>query len=121
MSQALVVVRAALSERGFGVLTEIDVQKTLKEKLYIAFRPYVILGGCNPSLTHQASQADLGIGLLLPSGDTVYYNLDQTSGVEVIDPVAALGIVGDQPAVGVAARVAALRLRRVIAILEASA
>ena len=62
--QAVERTRVALKEQGFGVLTEIDVRKTMKEKLDADFRPYVILGACNPPLAHRALSADLGIGLL---------------------------------------------------------
>jgi len=112
--QAIERTRAALTEQGFGVLTEIDVQKTLKEKLDADFRPYVILGGCNPSLAHQALQTDLGIGLLLPCNVIVYDNGDGTSTVEALDPEVALGIVGDNPAIANVAHEAATRLRRAV-------
>jgi uncharacterized protein (DUF302 family) len=103
--------RAALKEQGFGVLTEIDVKKTLKDKLGEEFRPYVILGACNPPLAHRALQADLGVGLLLPCNVVVYDNGDDTSTVEAMDPEAALGIVGDNPAIAEVAREAGVRLR----------
>ncbi len=106
--------RAALQEQGFGVLTEIDVQKTMKEKLDADFRSYVILGACNPALAHQALQADLGVGLLLPCNVIVYDNGDGTSSVEALDPEAALGIVGDNPAIATVARDAKVRLQRVV-------
>ncbi len=106
--------RAALQEQGFGVLTEIDVQKTMKEKLDVDFRSYVILGACNPALAHQALQADLGVGLLLPCNVIVYDNGDGTSSVEALDPEAALGIVGDNPAIATVARDAKARLQRVV-------
>ena len=119
--EAIEKTRAALKEQGFGILTEIDVQKTMKEKLGADFRPYVILGGCNPSLAHQALQADLGIGLLLPCNVIVYDNGDGTSAVEALDPEAALGIVGDNPAIATVAREAAVRLHRALDRLGASA
>ncbi|MDQ2828876.1 MAG: DUF302 domain-containing protein [Chloroflexota bacterium] len=111
--------RAALAEQGFGVLTEIDVKKTMKEKLGADFRPYVILGACNPALAHQALEADLGVGLLLPCNVIVYDNGDDTSTVEALDPEAALGIVGDNPAIATVAREARARLRRVVDSLGA--
>lgn len=106
--------RAALQEQGFGVLTEIDVKKTLKEKLDADFRPYVILGSCNPALAHRALQADLGVGLLLPCNVVVYDNGDGTSTVEALDPEAALGIVGDNAAIASVAHEAGALLRRAV-------
>jgi len=112
--QAVERTRVALKEEGFGVLSEIDVRKAMKEKLDADFRPYVILGACNPPLALQALQADLGIGLLLPCNVVVYDNGDGTSSVEAMDPEAALGIVGDNPAIVEVARDAKSRLRRAI-------
>ena len=106
--------RTALKEQGFGVLTEIDVKKTLKEKLDADFRPYVILGACNPGLAHRALQADLGVGLLLPCNVVVYDNGDGTSTVEALDPEAALGIVGDNAAIASVAHEAGALLRRAV-------
>ena len=106
--------RAALKQQGFGVLTEIDVRQTLKDKLDVEFRPYVILGACNPPLAHRALTADLGIGLLLPCNVVVYDNGDDTSTVEAMDPEAALGLVGDNPAIAEVARDAKVRLRQAI-------
>jgi len=117
--QAIARTRAALADEGFGVLTEIDVKKTMKEKLDMDFRPYVILGACNPTLAHQALQADLGVGLLLPCNVIVYDNGNETSTVEALDPEAALGIVGDNPAIATVAREARMRLRRVVDSLDA--
>lgn len=111
---AIAQTRAALKEQGFGVLTEIDVRATMKEKLNAEFRPYVILGACNPALAHQALQADLGIGLLLPCNVIVYDNGDGTSTVEALDPEAALGLVGDNAAIASVAREAKGRLRRAL-------
>lgn len=111
--------KAALKEQGFGVITEIDVQATLRQKLGAAFRPYVILGACNPSLAQRALQADLGVGLLLPCNVVVYDNDDGTSSVEALDPRAALGIVGDDPAIAAVAQEASARLRTALASLGA--
>ena len=96
--------RAALKEQGFGVLTEIDVKKTMKEKLDADFRPYVILGACNPPFAHRALSADLGIGLLLPCNVAVYDNGDGTSSVEFMDPEAVLGLIGGDPGIAEVAR-----------------
>jgi len=106
--------RTALKEQGFDVLTEIDVKKTLKEKLDADFRPYAILGACNPGLAHRALQADLGVGLLLPCNVVVYDNGDGTSTVEALDPEAALGIVGDNAAIVAVAHEAGALLRRAV-------
>jgi uncharacterized protein (DUF302 family) len=84
----------------------------MKTKLDADFRPYVILGACNPPLAHRALSADLGIGLLLPCNVIVYDNLDGTSTVEAMDPQAALALVGDNPAVVEVALEARARLRR---------
>lgn len=111
-------VRAALKAEGFGVLTEIDVRATLKEKLGADFRPYVILGACNPPLAHRALSAELGVGLLLPCNVVVYENGDGTCSVEAMDPVAALGIV-QVPALAEIAGEAKARLERAIAALAA--
>jgi uncharacterized protein (DUF302 family) len=116
-AEAVERTRAVLKEQGFGVLTEIDVQKTLHEKLGADFRPYVILGACNPPLAHQALQAELGIGLLLPCNVVVYDNGDGTCTVEALNPEAALGIVGDNTAIAAVARDATSRLRQVVARL----
>ncbi|HEX8966417.1 MAG TPA: DUF302 domain-containing protein [Chloroflexota bacterium] len=117
--QAIERTRAALKDQGFGVLTEIDVKQTMKTKLDVDFRPYVILGACNPPLAHRALSADLGIGLLLPCNVVVYDNLDGTSTVEVMDPQAALGLVGDNPAIAAVAAEARDRLRGVVEALGA--
>jgi len=118
--QAVERTRGALQEQGFGVLTEIDVKKTMKAKLDVEFRPYVILGACNPPLAHRALSADLGIGLLLPCNVVVYDNGDGSSTVEVMDPEAALGLVGDNPDIAAVAREAGVRLRQVVDALTTS-
>lgn len=92
--EAVAQVREALAGEGFGVLTEIDVQGTLKRKLGIDQEPYLILGACNPPLAHQALQADPEVGALLPCNVIVYRKDDQTC-VSAIDAKQMLSIVGN--------------------------
>lgn len=82
-------VPAALKEEGFGVLTEIDVAKTLKEKIDVDFRRYRILGACSPRHAHRALSADLDIGLLLPC-NVIVYEKDEGTVVKAIDPMELL-------------------------------
>lgn len=108
--------KAALKQEGFGVLTEIDVKATLKEKIGAEFEPYVILGACNPQLAHRALQVEHEIGLLLPCNVVVHAHSKGESVVSVMDPQAALGVVGND-AIGPIAGEARERLERVIAAL----
>lgn len=94
--QAVERTREALGTEGFGVLTEIDIRATLKKKLDVDFRRYIILGACNPSLAHQALSGERDIGLLLPCNVIVYEADDpDMSVVAAIDPVKQLGITGN--------------------------
>jgi uncharacterized protein (DUF302 family) len=107
----------ALMAQGFGVLTSIDVRQTLKTKLNRDFRPYVILGACNPVLADRALHAELEIGLLLPCNVIVYEAADKQSVVAAMAPLVALGIVGDNPELQAIATEADERLRRALASL----
>lgn len=114
--EALEKVTQALKAEGFGVLTSIDVQKTMKEKLNADFRNYTILGVCNPPLAHQALTARPEIGLLLPCNVIVYAEEGQTV-VSIIDPLSMLKIIQD-PALDSVAQEAAASLKRVAQALE---
>lgn len=91
--EAVEKVTAALKEEGFGVLTEIDVRKTLKEKLDVDFQRYVILGACNPHLAHEALRKEVEIGSLLPCNVVVYDDQAGGSIISAVDPRVMMGVV----------------------------
>ena len=107
----------ALKAEGFGVLTTIDVRQTLKQKLNVDFRRYVILGACNPPIAHRALQAELEVGLLLPCNVIVYDRGDGTLGVSALAPLPTMSMVGN-PALSPLAAEADARLRRALAAIE---
>lgn len=109
-------VRELLPGEGFGVLTEIDVQATLKKKLDVDRAPYVILGACNPSLAHQALQVEPPIGVFLPCNVDVFEGEDGAVYVQSVQPEKMFGMVGNADLEPIAAEVGA-RLRRVLAAL----
>jgi uncharacterized protein (DUF302 family) len=115
---ALTLVTDALKVEGFGVLTEIDVRATLKKKLDVDFRPYKILGACNPPLAYRALQAAPEVGLLLPCNVTVQYVEDGVTEVALVNPMAMMGVV-PHPDLEAVARDATERLDRVAAALSA--
>ena len=88
--QAVARTEAALKEEGFGVISRIDIQAALKEKIGVDFRPYVILGACNPALAHQALQLEDKVGTMLPCNVLVQELERGRSEVAAIDPVASM-------------------------------
>jgi uncharacterized protein (DUF302 family) len=116
MEEVEKTVTAALAEEGFGILTRIDVQATLKAKIDVDRAPYVILGACNPTLAHHAISADEDLGALLPC-NVVLRAVDGSVAVRVMDPKAVLGIVGN-PLVEEAGAMARAKLKKVVASLK---
>ena len=110
---ALARLPGALKAEGFGVLTEIDVRQTLKDKLGLDFRRYRILGACNPPFAHKALEHSLDIGLLLPCNVIVYETDDGRTVVSAIDPMQTLAAQGDE-AVRPLAEEVQRKLRKVV-------
>jgi uncharacterized protein (DUF302 family) len=93
--EAIDKVTEELKKEGFGILTEIDVKATLKKKLDVDFRPYKILGACNPPYAHKALVAEEQIGLMLPCNVVVYENENGETVVAAIDPIASMQAVNN--------------------------
>ena len=113
MEEAEARVTEALAEEGFGVLTKIDVKATLKQKLDVDFRPYTILGACNPAFAHQALELENKIGTMLPCNVVVQAAGEGRVEVAAVDPVASMSAVENEQLTPVAEEVRE-RLRRVI-------
>ena len=111
--EALIKVQKALKEEGFGVLMTIDVQSTLKKKLDVDFRRYVILGACNPPYAFQALQADLDVGLLLPCNVIIYETDDYNVYVSAINPLSVLDEIHDEK-LGIIAEAVSTKLQKVM-------
>jgi len=111
--EAIEKVTDELKKRGFGILTEIDVKETLKKKLDVDFKPYKILGACNPPYAYKSLQAEEQIGLMLPCNVIVYVNDAGETVVAAIDPVASMQAV-DNPDLGDVAQTIQEKLKSVI-------
>ena len=101
---AVALVRETLGDEGFGVLTEIDVQATLREKLGEELEPYLILGACNPPYAHRALRAEPDLGTLLPCNVAVYERDGETH-VSAVDPISMLGLVRNEELDPIAAEI----------------
>lgn len=112
-SDAVGEVKAALRQEGFGVLSEIDVKSTLSDKLDVDFRPYVILGACNPILAHEALEAEPHIGLLLPCNVVIQSAPPRGVVVSVVDPAAVFSLVTN-PSIRSVVDAVGVRLERVL-------
>ena len=117
-AEAIERVKALLNDEGFGVLCDIDVTKTLREKTGAEFRPYRILGACNPQFAHQALERESQLGLLLPCNVVIQEERGSTV-VSAVDARALLSIVGNAALSGVADEVNA-RLGRVLDAMAAA-
>ncbi len=102
--QVITDVTEALKKRGFGVLTTIDVKETLKKKIDVDFRPYTILGACNPGFAHQALQAEDKIGTMLPC-NVVVQQADGGVEVSAVDPAASMLAIDNDDLAGLATQV----------------
>ncbi len=103
--EAVVKVKAALAREGFGVISEIDIRQTLKTKIGVEFRPYLILGACNPALAHEALLLEDKVGLMLPCNVIVQEADDGLIEVAAIDPAASMQSIDNQALKAQAARV----------------
>lgn len=120
--EALELTKKELKVEGFGVLTSIDVKATLKEKLDVEFRPYTILGACNPPLAHRALSNDAVVGLLLPCNVTVEASDDETTIVRIANPetILKVGTLEENADICTVAEEARARLERVARALSAA-
>lgn len=117
--QALETTTAALKDQGFGVLTTIEIDKALKEKLGVEFRRYTILGACNPPLAHRALTVELELGLLLPCNVIVYERAEGGCVVAAMAPLPTIGMIGNPELQGVA-KEADERLRKALEAVAAA-
>jgi uncharacterized protein (DUF302 family) len=120
--EALSLVTSALQREGFGILTRIDVQATLKEKLNESFKPYLILGACNPPLAHRALSSEPEIGLMLPCNVTVEETDARHTTIRLANPQMMLAMgFEDHPVLAEVAQTAEEKIKNVVRELEQSA
>ena len=117
ISEARSKVEAALKEQGFGILTEIDVKATLKQKIDVDFAPYQILGACNPGLAYRALTIQPNLGLLLPC-NVILHQIDAKTQVSLVDPLQMLALEADNPDLMAVASEAEAAFRRVESALK---
>lgn len=118
--EAIERTEAALKEEGFGVISRIDIQDALKTKIGVDFRPYTILGACNPALAYEALQIEDKVGTMLPCNVVVQATSGQETEVAAIDPVASMQAI-DNPRLVDAAREVQKRLFKVVDRLNEAA
>ena len=111
--EAIARTEAALKEEGFGVISRIDIQEALKTKIGVDFRPYIILGACNPALAHEALKLEDKVGTMLPCNVIVQALGEDRTEIAAVDPVASMHAVGN-PRLGKIAGEVRARLRNVI-------
>lgn len=114
---AIAQTEAALKTEGFGIISRIDMKQTLKSKIDVDFRPYTILGACNPALAHEALQLEDKVGLMLPCNVIVQESGPGDVEVAAIDPVASMRAI-DNPELTMAAQVVREKLARAIGLLS---
>ncbi len=117
--RAIEMTEAALKEQGFGVISRIDMKDALKTKIGVDFRPYTILGACNPTLAHEALKLEDKVGTMLPCNVVVQAKGEDSTEIAAIDPVASMQAI-DNPSLKQAAAEVQERLRKVISQLEKS-
>jgi len=111
--ETIVLVKEALAKEGFGILSEINIQEKLKEKLDVDFRKYTILGACNPPYAYQALQQENKIGTMLPCNVIVQQLDDKTVEIAAVDPAASMMAVENEALAGIAVEIRK-KLNRVI-------
>jgi uncharacterized protein (DUF302 family) len=115
--EALAKAEAALKEQGFGVISRIDIQDALKTKIGVDFRPYMILGACNPTLAHEALELEDKVGTMLPCNVVVQARGERETEIAAIDPVASMQAI-ENPRLQEAAREVRARLEHVVHSLK---